>query len=482
MRKLIYILVVWCPLTVVAQMSSYWGESFNTKATLLSGAVVGGYEDESSIFYNPSILSDSGESKITFAAGLFKFDHSRFENAVGAGQDAVHFTTSVAPNFISVHLYPKDPFKLVWQAAIFSKTKYDGYIQKEVRMDYDVLKNSPGAEQYVGRYTVRNEYEDTWFGIGIAKFLDNKWSIGTSIFGQYKNLRYTNTSGSLAMPNLTQNPDGHVAQNLESMRIRAYNWRLVGKLGANWQVNKNLSLGMVFTLPSAYVLGDAEVVLSTGVLNIVDPNTGDFFADLSVDERGSNMKANFKDPFSIAMGVDLKRNDWRFNLAMEWFAKINSYRIIDERTGNVDTSGSGVRSLSGEDLSFVGGGNNIVNFAIGVEQQVTEKRSRIFGFKTNFDARKNFSYGELDGLNKLVDIQNNYYSFSGGTNFTFLNFNILFGLQYAFSNTLGLTQLANYTSPEEIIPSGPYILEGVPENTMNYRGNQVALFVSLTLK
>jgi hypothetical protein len=117
-----------------------------------------------------------------------------------------------------------------------------------------------------------------------------------------------------------------------------------------------------------------------------------------------------------------------------------------------------------------------------VEQQVTEKRSRIFGFKTNFDARNNFSYGDLEGLNELVDSRSNYYAFSGGTNFTLLNFNILFGLQYSFSRNKGLRQFANYTEPQELIINGPYILEGVPQNTMNFHGNTISLFVSLTLK
>lgn len=482
MRVVVFIITLSCALTAHAQMSSYWAESFNTKAALLSGAVVGGYEDESSIYYNPSILSDSGESKLTFAAGLFTFDHIRFDNAVGEGKDAVNFSTSVAPNFISVHLYPKDPFKLVWQAALFTKVKYDGFIQQEVRMNTDILNSSIGEEQYLGRFSVRNEYEDTWFGLGVAKFIGDRWSIGTSIFGQYKSLKYTYRKGSVAMPDLDLNPSGHVAQNLESMTVFGTNWRAVAKIGANWQINDQVAVGLVTTIPSVSVIGFSEVILSAGILNIVDPETGVFYSDLALDERGVDLNTNFKDPLSIAMGVDWKRNDWRWNVTVEWFAKLNAYRIIDERQGEIATSGAGLRDFVGENLSFVGGGNNVVNFAIGVEQQVTEKRSRIFGFKTNFDARNNFSYGELDGLNKLVDISGNYYNVSGGTNFSFLNFNILFGLQYAFSMKKGLEQFANFTSPQEVIPSGPYVLEGVPQNTMNFTGNSISLFVSLTLK
>lgn len=482
MRIIFFTITLTCISGLHAQMSGYWSESFNTKASLLSGAVVGGYEDESSIYYNPSILSDSGESKLTFAAGLFTFDHTRFENALGDGQNAIHYSTSVAPNFISVHLYPKDPFALVWQAAIFTKTKYDGYINQEVRMNTDILQYSVGQEQYLGRFSVRNEFEDTWFGIGIAKFIGDQWSIGTSLFGQYKHLRYTYKKASVAMPDLDLNANGHVAQNLESITASATNWRTVAKIGVNWQINDEVAVGLVTTIPSIRVMGKSEVVLSAGIVNIADTETGDFYADFAIDERGTEMKADFKDPMSIALGIDWKLDKWRWNITTEWFSKLDAYRIIDERTGDVFVSASGIGEFSGENLSFVGGGNNVLNFAIGVEQYVSEKRSRIFGFKTNFDARNNFSYGELDGLNKLLDVRGNYFNFSGGTNFSFLNFNILFGLQYAFSSNEGLRQFANFTSPQEIIPSGPYVLEGVPKNNMTFKGKTISLFISLTLK
>ncbi|MFT6323472.1 MAG: hypothetical protein ACJAWO_001024, partial [Halieaceae bacterium] len=184
------LLVLLSSSAVNAQFSRYWSESFSTKSALLSGAVVGGYQDESSIYYNPSILSDSSVNQFSFANGLAKVDYIQYENAMGSDLDISNWESSVDPGFISLNLYPKGKYDLVWKAAFFNRSKFDNSFEEEVKFTEDVFTQVPGNEQYIGKIRTRTEYNDYWYGLGIAKFINDDLSIGISAFARYTSLRY----------------------------------------------------------------------------------------------------------------------------------------------------------------------------------------------------------------------------------------------------------------------------------------------------
>ncbi|MEM8901589.1 MAG: hypothetical protein AAGC85_26000, partial [Bacteroidota bacterium] len=60
--------ITFCPVFTFSQTgSNYWGSDFGTKAQLLSGAVIAGVDDNSSVFYNPAAIGVGAENGLTFS-------------------------------------------------------------------------------------------------------------------------------------------------------------------------------------------------------------------------------------------------------------------------------------------------------------------------------------------------------------------------------------------------------------------------------
>jgi len=465
-----------------SQVGNFWGESFSTKSALLSGAVVGGYEDESSIYYNPSILSDSSVNQFAFANGLVTIDAISYENALGQGEGTSNWETSVDPGFISLNLYPKKRLGLVWKAAFFNKTKYDNGLSGEVRETYNVLPKFFGDEDYLGRIKVRIEYNDYWYGVGMAKRIGSKFSLGLSFFARYSSIRYERSKSiEITWADSTSN-NGKVALSDNTLNLRGYSWRGTIKLGVNYRLNDVVRLGIAVTAPSFVIVSSTTVNKNITNVNIPDQQDSVFLPDYLYDEYSENLNLRIKDPLSIALGIDFKSNKYRWNFTMEWFAPIKVYRVIDQSVGDVETTISDGFTPDPDNLSFVGGGTSIINFAIGLEKFTATGRSWLFGVKTDFNTQKRFDYGSLSELNHLASARADYYHFSAGKNFKFLNFDVLFGVQYSLARAYGLESFANFTEPIEVDADKPYNLEGPQNSNMNFKGDALTIFVGLTLK
>ena len=470
------------PSTGVSQFSRYWSESFSTKAALLSGAVVGGYSDETSIYYNPSILSDTGLNQLAFANGLASMDYFRYDDAMGEGLDIAKLETSVNSGFISLNLYPKDEFHLVWKASYFNKYGLDNGFEGEYRDRYNVYPVSGEEEDYLGRVSSRTEYNDNWFGIGAAKLINDKLSIGVSAFLRYTSLRY-DFSKFIEVGGINQNSlSPKVSVNSSLIDFRGYNWRGTVKMGFNYRFNEKLKGGLVVTAPSIFILGSAGVVHNVSKINIPEQATGELLPDYYYDESGAELGMKVKDPLSVALGLDYQLEKVRWNITTEWFAGLEPYKLIDDSKGNTESTRSAFIPEEEDYLSFAAGGKSILNVAVGMEIYTATNKSWLFGFKTDFDALKGYDYKELSSLNTLAVPKTNYYHFSSGKSFEFLNFDVLFGLQYSLSRAKGLQAFANFTPPITKDMNDPYSLEGPNNNKMNFAGDALTVFVGLTLK
>tara|TARA_R110002050_G_scaffold297339_2_gene458667 strand:+ start:78530 stop:79987 length:1458 start_codon:yes stop_codon:yes gene_type:complete len=484
MKKQLFLLVFTLAIHgyVNGQFSRYWNESFSTKAALLSGAVVGGYSDETSIYYNPSILNDSNMNSLSFSNGLMKIDLVRYENAMGDGLGVSNWESSVASGFLSVGLYPKDNLGLIWKAAVFNKSKFDNSFKGEFRSEDDIFLQAPGKEKYYGSISSRTEYNDYWYGVGISKRNKGKFTIGASFFLRYSSLRYNASKRVEVAPYDSNSILENVSLNNISEEFRGYVWRATMKLGLNYKLNKQIKLGLVITTPSIAVVGSADVHSNISYLNIVSKKLAQFLPDVIADEAIASADFNIKDPLSLALGIDYTFQKTRWNVTLEWFSKLKPYRLIDGRTGEKANTNTANIVIPEDFLSYKAGGNGLLNLAVGLEVFTKNDRSWLFGVKTDFDALNNFNYEDLESLNTLVNAKTDYYHISAGKNFQFLNYDVLLGLEYSLSRASNLKSFANFSPPIFVDDSNPYNLEGVIENTMNFKGDALVLFIGLTFK
>jgi len=468
--------------SVNAQFSRYWNESFSTKAALLSGAVVGGYADETSIYYNPSILNDSSVNSLSFSNGLVKVDLIRYENAMGEGQDVENWESSVASGFLSLNLYPKDKLGLVWKLALFNKSKFDNSFKGEVRAEENVFENVPGNEVYLGKVQSRTEYNDYWYGVGVAKKNNKRFNFGASFFLRYSSLRYTASKIVEVAPADTFSILKRNSINNLSEDVRGYVWRGTIKLGVNYMLNKKVNLGLVVTTPSFALSGSSDVRTNVSFINIVSKQVAGYLPDILADETVLGAGFNIKDPVSIAFGVDYHLDSYRWNCTVEWFGALKPYKMVDPEVGQRYSTAVPGSELKTDFSTYVAGGNSILNIAVGLEKTTKTDRSWLFGFKTDFDALNNFDYKELSDGSTLVNTRSDYYHFSTGKNFMFLKYDVLFGIEYSLARVKNIQNFANFVPPIVIDSNNPYNLEGVVGNTMNFKGDAFVIFVGITLK
>jgi len=83
-------------------MNHYWSLNFNSQSSLLSGAVVAGDGGNTSIYFNPSTISEiKNGGNLSFAASLFTWGVYYFKDALGTNIDMTNVSFNVQPQFLS---------------------------------------------------------------------------------------------------------------------------------------------------------------------------------------------------------------------------------------------------------------------------------------------------------------------------------------------------------------------------------------------
>lgn len=107
MRKYLFLLLFGFPILLWAQPANYWTNTFNTEASLLSGAVVGGNAEITAIFYNPAGISDVETSRIELNASLFSIEHRKYENPLGNNTKMDYWYFRFYPRFAPIYIHQR---------------------------------------------------------------------------------------------------------------------------------------------------------------------------------------------------------------------------------------------------------------------------------------------------------------------------------------------------------------------------------------
>ena len=81
---------------------------------------------------------------------------------------------------------------------------------------------------------------------------------------------------------------------------------------------------------------DAASTLPTTHLVLVDSITSQVTpVDIVASDRQEGLPVNYRSPFSIAAGIEYRISDGTLvHLAMEWFAPLSTYAVMQPESGN----------------------------------------------------------------------------------------------------------------------------------------------------
>ena len=472
MKRLIFISLTLIVKITISQPRNYWSVSFNSEASLLAGAVVGGNSEITSIYYNPAGISEISEQKFALNANLFNLSYTKYKNALGTGIHEDYLGFSVQPRFISYMFKLKNAQNINWQFALFNRNNKRISIYDQIERQVNLI-HPQYSEKYVGNFDFVNDYDDSWGAIGLAYKLTDKLIIGGSLSVSIKTLDY------MRMINVTAHPDEEFlpdtvefynANTLNYDKIVMYDVRMLGKIGVRYNFD-NWGLGANITLPSFKIMGNADVKKSI-------TNSGIYYNEKPVEDKFLNqsavyLKNQLKEPFSVAFGLVYKAGNIRYYFTTEYFHKIETYKAIDG-TKVIDDE----YEPASDFLSYKNGAKSIVNFAFGCKFNALGKFETLVGFRTDFDPY----YVDTDkykGINEFMNPSANLYHFTGGSKFNYKKLSVIAGIEYTVGVKKNLEEFINFAEPE-VHPDAEFVLAGERNNNMKYVYNAVGLYFGFT--
>ncbi|MBC8487063.1 MAG: outer membrane protein transport protein [Bacteroidetes bacterium] len=483
-KSLIIILTAWFVTgEIYAQTCRYWLDSFNNEASLMAGSVVGGNADITAIYYNPAIIADIQNSKISLSTSLFNINDYSLKNAVGTNQDLKEWQFIVQPRFFSYLFRSKKFIDLSWEFAIFSRRSEQINTSLTVQYKTDILQTYPGQEQYTANIDYNFKYSDYWGGFGAAYRFNNELSLGVSLLVSDKVLHYNYNLDINAFPTGSGISDTsfYNANWKHLEKIYQYNINLIWKIGIQYKAEQ-WSAGLNITTPSMYLWGNADVRKNYAQNDI--KHQGSKIEDYIYNGAEKKARCRMKDPLAIAAGFVYKFPNKKVTLSLsaEYFQKIKPYLLIDARINpNITTENDFENMANKNFLSYSTAANSVTNVAIGYKYIHSDKIELLGGFRTDFTYAKDIDYKSLSDYSFIKDIPLNVYHFSGGGKFNYKSTSFILGLQFAFGHSKGNEQFINTTEPVEYDPATGLALQGAISDDMIIRYYSIGVVLGISI-
>ena len=472
-------------------MNHYWSQSYNSISSLLSGAVVAGDAGPSSIYYNPANISElTHGTNLSVAASFLTLNSYYFSNALGDGIDLKTTNFYVQPQFFSMSFNSPDN-KISFEVATFTRIR-ERLSVSDGNSDYgSFIESSTFPERYTTAYHYKNDYDDSWLGIGAAYSLTDDFSIGLSLLFSSSTLNYYYDLSAMLTPfidsvgDLPEDITYLSAENNYIENVKFTNIRFVSKIGLSYKTEK-WSFGLNFTTPGLNIFTTGkraerrqkELYSSVG---LEETHASYLIYDVQND---NDIKANYKLPFSVALGIiyNLARKNQRFYATFEYFAGVKPYKMIDASVNDRITSKPIYDQMENKDwLSFAYGASPILNLALGYQWQIKKDMLFMMGLRTDFNSANNFELEELSSYNRIKTTDYNIYHATGGIQFNFKKHLLVAGTQLSFGYKGNQKQMANLNNPDKIDFESPLPLFGVTEKVMDTYYFSISVFLGATL-
>ena len=424
MKVLCKCILLICMVTssLYAQDSHYWTQQFGTRSALLGGAVLGGAEDNTMIYYNPGALGLLDESSISINANAYRVENIKVENALGNEEDFQSGQLGSVP-LLAGGMIRTGSEK--WKVGYAFIAPVDFKFKGVARVDgtYDLVEDSesPGLEETVGEASLNNKTSELIVAMGIGHRINENWSVGLSNLFTVRSLNYQSSLSTYIFLNQGEAPliGTNILQNADY-----YNVRYAAKLGVVYQKDK-WDVGLTLTTPSLNLFGQGSVASNIAIRNlkVIDDNRISGVASA----RQAELKTKFKSPFSVALGTNYSFGRSHLGVAVQYFASTDIYDVMEPAPGSfVRPIDLAPQLQSDEFLSLQAAAESVFNIAVGYEYEVSESLSILGGLRTDM------SYYNED-LNEVVGIKPtisswDIYHFTGGVTFNRKNSSLSLGL------------------------------------------------------
>ncbi len=473
-----------------AQVNNYWSHNFNEESSLIGGAVVGGGAGASSIFYNPAIISEINETKLSLNASLFAYDVNSSKNILGEGIDLISTRFYAVPRSVSYMYKPKNHPKWNLEFAFLNVANTENSGLNYNEKNIDILTHLPGKEQYKTFTELKTEIRNDYFGAGGSFKVSNNFFLGTSLFvsAVSKNSMY-NLDINAHPTQLIVGTNGdeipyYNASHATNELVKFNDYRLLWKFGLLYK-QQRFSIGLNITTPSiGGIYSDGKRVMrKESQENITNPETGEPIQNFLIMDYAEKKEVSVsaKSPLSIAAGCTFYSADQKkiFYTTVEYFAGIESYNMVEANVEPELGKGTILENHNFSDwLTFVDGANPVFNAAIGNRLYLKNNLMLLMGLKTDFNYKKKKETSPYNPDKSIKSVNVDYYHVSGGLTLRIKGQDITAGLQYSLGISNNAKQTVNLSHPVEFNFEEMKALQGTRTKTVNSFYNTFTLLLA----
>lgn len=428
---------------LAAQDNHYWTHQFGTRASLMGGAVLGGVNDTSAVYYNPARLGWIDNDSLKVSADGYQLSTLTIQDGAGKGQNLSSTQGDIVPLAASgVFTFPEPNLALGFH--ILARQFSDVSVSTRVERLQNVIDDtrSAGDEDFIGSFNFDSDTEEYWAGLGFG-WAPLEWlSIGVTHFGA---LRFETQNF-----NITTRAVGSGGQTFGADNIAGYdfwNVRMLWKGGVAVQFG-GLKMAVTVTTQSLNLFGGATVrrQITVDDLDIDGNGTSD---ELEANDR-RDTGSQFRSPWSFATGVDYDWGPVILAVALEWFLPVGRYAAAKPEGDKAFIRG-GLPSENSKDLLTVyDGKRGALNFAIGLETEFSPDWSGFWSMRR--DAAADY-LGHGDSLHFGISTWDLFH-FATGIAYTTRQddgspkHELMIGLQFALGSDR-TEQPINFDQPDE---------------------------------
>lgn len=352
-----------------AQDTHYWTQQFGSRSALLSGAVIGGAEDNTMVYYNPSALGYITTPSLSLNANLYRLENISIFNALGQEADFKSSQLAAVPLLAGGMLKTK---AAKWKIgyAFFSPVNFDFKGIARIDDAFEIIEEqeSPGQEALVGETGITAKLSEAVVAVGGGRALNDRLAIGLTSMFTMRSQTYLRSFSAYMFLN-------DAARTLVSasrlQNVAYYNLRFTVKAGVSYRISR-WSLGLTLTPPSVRLMGNGTIAADVSLHNF--KINGTTRQDGLASDRQSKLKSVYKSPFSVAVGVNHigDRSSWGF--ALQYYSRISRYDIMRAAPAAFVRPAELYTDLESDKfLRVKAAARPVLNIALGYEYQYSQK-------------------------------------------------------------------------------------------------------------
>ncbi len=396
-----------------AQDTQYWTQQFGSRTALLSGAVVGGSDDNTMVYYNPGALGFLDNSSLSVNANAYRIENIRIFNAIGQQADFKSNKFASIPLLAGGMLRIKNEKRSPWKIGYAFMAPVDFSFKGIARVDnaFDIVDEaeSPGKEDVIGESGVTSKLSEVVLGLGFGRALNEHWAVGITHLFTVRSQTYQR---SLSTHMYLNDAAATFASGILLQNVDYYNIRYAAKLGVNYRT-AGWSWGLTITTPSLRLMGNGTIAADITAYQL-KLNGTDRMDGLASD-RQDKLKTKFKSPFSVATGINYNLGRSTLGLAIQYYGSISIYDIMQASPAAFVRPPELYENLgSNEFLRLKAAARPVFNVALGYEYNLNEKISFLASIRNDMSYHDN-DLGKERGIKTTISSWDIYHFVAGVT-------------------------------------------------------------------